>query len=174
MYSINEMKQALLKSDFENFKKKLENYDANEFDGFGNNILHLYIKERKRIDIDYKRIIDVLMKRGLDIEGKVSNKYVFGTVLQLAVSMKQKDIFDYLIDCGANVNATNSYGNSILITAIMNYNNDDDGYYIKKLIECKANIYQENNRGISPISLVNSFDNNDVKKYFLFLDNKIS
>lgn len=173
MYSINEMKQVLLNSDFEKFEKMLENYNINEFDKFGNNILHFYIKEQERINVDYKKIIDVLMNRGLDLEGKTSNKYIFGTVLQLAVSMKKKDIFDYLLGLGANVNATNSYGNSILTTAVMNYNNDDDGYYIKKLIEHKANVYQENNKGISPISLVYSFDNNDVKKYFPSLNNDI-
>jgi ankyrin repeat protein len=108
----------------------------------------------------------MLIQNGFDIEAKTSNKSVFGTALHLAASLKEKDIFNYLIDIGANVNAVNSYNNSILFTCVMNYEDDDDAYYIKTLIEHGANMFQENDAGISPIALAHSIANYDVKKYF--------
>ena len=164
---INQVKQIMLKSDFNLLERALDDYDINEFDKFGNNVLHFYIKERKRINLDCKSVIDLFLNKGLYINGKKDNKYVFGSPLQLAVSMKQKDVFDYLIELGANVNATDSNGNSILSTAVMWYRDTEmDEYFIKRLLECGANIDQTNHYGISPKSLAESIANYNVKKYF--------
>lgn len=165
MYNIDELKRILLQSNWDKIKEAISKSDVNEFDKFGNNILHFYIKERDNIKVDYKKIIDLLISNGLNIEGKRYNKYIYGTVLQLALIRKQKDIFDYLLELGAEVDATNSYGSSTLLIAVMNYYNGD-GYYIEKLIQKGADIYKSNHNGISPISLAYSFDNNDAKKIF--------
>lgn len=170
MYNIDELKRILLQSNWDKIKEAISKSDVNEFDKFGNNILHFYIKERDNIKVDYKKIIDLLISNGLNIEGKRYNKYIYGTVLQLALIRKQKDIFDYLLELGAEVDATNSYGSSTLLIAVMNYYNGD-GYYIEKLIQKGADIYKSNHNGISPISLAYSFDNNDAKNFFPTIEN---
>ena len=50
-------------------------------------------------------------------------------------------------------------------TAVMWYR-EQDGFFIELLINRGADVYLENNHGISAISLARSIANNDVAKYF--------
>lgn len=163
--NIEEIKLVLLKSDLKAFKKALDEYDIKEVDNFGNNILHYYIKESKNLTLNYKEVIDLVLSKGLDINAKQTKGAFKRSPLQLAVFMKLKDITDYLIKLGADVNSTDANGNSVLWTAVMFYR-DNDGYFIEKLIKSGADIHQKNDHGKSPIQMAYAVDNNDAKKFF--------
>jgi ankyrin repeat protein len=164
MEDIEKMKIILLNSNFNQLEDAINLYNIQEQDKFGNNILHYYIKESKNLKLDCKDVIDLILSKGLDINEKQSKGAFKRSPLHIAVFMKLKDIVDYLIELGADVNSTDANGNSILMTAITWYR-DANGYFIEKLINNGANIYQENNHGVSAYSLANNI-NSDVLKYF--------
>jgi ankyrin repeat protein len=92
----------------------------------------------------------------------------------MSVVLNLKDIFNFLISRGADINSTDANGNSIISNAVFNYLKDKDsyGYYIKKLLKIGAEPFTENNYGVSAYSLANSIDNSDVKKYFENINKK--
>lgn len=166
MQKIDNIKQILLKSNFEDFQKSIEDYNINDKDNQGNNILHYYIKESSNLKLDYKKIIDLLLNKGIDIDEKQSKGRHKRSPLHLAVFMKLKDITNYLIEKGANINSTDGTGNTPLWTSVMFYR-EEDSYFIEKLINCGADINHKNDYGISPVELAYSFDNNEgIIKYF--------
>ena len=164
MEDIEKIKIILLNSDINQLKDAIRFYNVQEQDKFGNNILHYYIKESKNLELDCKTVIDLILSKGLDINQKQSRGAFKRSPLHIAVFMKLKEIVDYLIELGADVNSTDANGNSILMTAITWYR-DKNGYFIEKMINSGANIYQENNHGISAYSLANNI-NSDVLKFF--------
>jgi ankyrin repeat protein len=165
MKSIDELTAILFSSDFLKFENALHDYKINEKDNFGNNILHYYIKESMNLDFDYKEIIDILVSKGIDINEKQSKGAFKRSPLHLAVFMKLKNIVNYLLELGADVNSTDANGNSILWTAVMWYR-DQNGYFIEKLINSRADTNLKNSNGISAFSLAQSFSNSDVIKFF--------
>lgn len=165
MKNIEEVKEILLSSNFEDFKDALNHYNIHEQDKFGNNIFHYYIKESKELSLNYRDIIDVVLSKGLDINDKQSKGAFKRSPLHLAVFMKLKNVVEYLIELGADINSTDANGSSILGTAVMWYR-DQDGYFIEKLIESGADSFLENNHGVSAFSLAQTIGNSDVKKFF--------
>ena len=105
MSNIEKLKMILLKSDFSEFEKALDNYTINEQDEYGN-ILHYYIKESESLDLDAKQIINLLIKKGLNLEEKQRKGRHNRSPLHLAVFMKLKSISECLIDFNANINST--------------------------------------------------------------------
>ena len=65
MKTILEVKVCMLKSNFKEFEQILEDYNINEFDDNGDNILHYYIYHAKDLQLDYKKIIDLFIKKGI-------------------------------------------------------------------------------------------------------------
>jgi uncharacterized protein len=165
MINIESLKLILLKSDFEELQKALEDYNINEVDNSGNNILHYYIKESKNLELKPKDVIDLFLKKGINIDEKQSKGAFKRSPLHISVFMKLKDISDYLIDLKADINSTDANGNSILMTSVMWYR-EQNGYYIEKLIKSGADLFQQNNHGRSPIQSAYETDNNDAEKYF--------
>lgn len=164
MYTIEEIKIKLLNNTFAEFQKNLNEYNINEFDKFGNNILHYFIKNESVIKIKIEELLPELINRGFDINVP-SPKGQHRTPLYLAVSCKSKTVFEALINSGANINAVDVNGNSPLSQAIMNYKGDD-GFFIEKLISDGADINLKNKYGHSPISLANTIVNYDIKFFF--------
>ncbi|WP_163308733.1 ankyrin repeat domain-containing protein [Dysgonomonas sp. 521] len=163
--TIEEQKLVLLEADIQKLEVVLENYNIKEIDNSGNNILHYYIKQSKSLNLNYKSVIDLFVKAGLDIDEKQQKGAYQRSPLHLAVFMKLKDITDYLIGLGADVNSTDANGNTVLFTAVMSYRGDD-GYFIEKLIQSGADIHKTNAHGISPVELAESIANYDARKYF--------
>jgi ankyrin repeat protein len=162
----NEEKILFLACDnFFKFQNLLTDYDINKFDNFGNTILHYYLKNIKSFQLESREVIQEMVKRGIDINAQSATGTFRHTPLNIAIQQKLRDIFDLLIELGANVNATVANGNSLLSTAIMQYKVGDE-YFIEKLIENGANVYQKNDYGHSPIGLAYTISNFDLRKYF--------
>jgi ankyrin repeat protein len=169
MKTIEDLKKVLLTSNFLEFKNALADYNINEHDKFGNDILHYYLLHVKDLSLNYKDVIDELINRGININSKQSIGQYQRSYLQMSVILNIKYVFDFLLSKGADVNSTDANGNSILSDAVMNYLKDKDnyGYYIEELLKNGANAFQENNYGVSAHSLVSSLSkDNDVNKYF--------
>jgi ankyrin repeat protein len=166
-YSIEDMKKIILDSTEENYMEKMENYNIFEQDKFGNDIIHYFINNTKDIKMEFNNIMDKLLKMGLDINTKQKTGNFQRTYLQLSVIINNRNVFEYLIRNGANVNAIDKNGNNIIFDAFMNYNKDKNNYeyYIKTLLEKGADINHENNYGVSPKELANNIANYDVEKY---------
>lgn len=88
--------------------------------------------------------------------------------LHLAIVMNQIKVVDYLLEKGADVNAQDANGNSILSTAVFNYSKDKANYshYILELLKKGADVNLKNNYGVSPKSLANTIANSGVHKFF--------
>lgn len=162
----NEVKTEFLNCDtIEKLKSFLDNYDIKSFDTYGNNILHYYLKNEQSFKLKWDKIIPEILSRGLDINEKQS-KGAFGrSPLHISVFSKQKEISEYLINSGADINSTDTNGNTIISTAVTWYR-EQDGYFIELLINHKADVHLENNYGVSAISLARDISNYDVAKYF--------
>lgn len=53
--TIDELKKVLLEGDWEKFKNCLETYNIDDYDKFGNNILHYYLKTKEAKKFPQKR-----------------------------------------------------------------------------------------------------------------------
>jgi ankyrin repeat protein len=162
----DEIKVEFLNCDtVEKLQTFLNNYDIKSFDKFGNNILHYYLKNEQSFKLKWDKIIPEILIRGLDIDEKQS-KGVFGrSPLHMSVFLAQKEITEYLINSGADINSTDANGNTILSTAVM-WDREHDGFFIELLINCGADVHLENNYEVSAISLARNIANYDVAKYF--------
>ena len=90
------------------------------------------------------------------------------TALHLAVMEQQYEAFSYLIEKGADVNAQNTHGNSVLSVAIFNYKKNPSLYnkMIEILLKHNANPHLTNQYNVSAHSLAHRIANADVKKFF--------
>lgn len=90
------------------------------------------------------------------------------TALHLAVMEQQYEAFSYLIEKGADVNAQNTHGNSVLSVAIFNYKKNPSLYnkMIEILLKHNANPHLTNQYNVSAHSLAHRIGNADVKKFF--------
>ena len=162
----NEMKAEFLNCDtFEKLQTFLDSYDIKSIDRNGNNLLHYYLNNLQSFKLKWEIIIPEILSKGLDINEKQSKGAFQRSPLHLAVFLKEKEITAYLTDLGADINSVDANGNTIISTAVMWYR-EQDGFFIELLINRGADVYLENNHGISAISLARSIADNDVAKYF--------
>ena len=165
MFTNEEKLEFLACDNFQKFQSFIDNYDINKIDKSDNNILHYYLKNIESFNLDAEKVIKEMVKQGLNINAQSSKGKLKDTPLSIAVQQDLKDIFDLLIDLGANVNATVDNGNSVLFLSVMNYRGEN-GYFIERLIIKGADIYRKNDYGVSPFSLAATIANYDVKKFF--------
>jgi ankyrin repeat protein len=162
MATIEEVKLTLINSDYDALKEALNDFDINSFDSSGNNILHHYLLSIKRIEIEPKLVLDLFVSKGIDIDQKQVKGGFKRSPLHISVFSKQKEITDYLINKGADINSTDDNGNNILSTAISRFNfGENGGYFIEKLIEVGGDMNHENNHGISAKTWALRYDKND-------------
>ncbi|WP_316842614.1 hypothetical protein [Pedobacter gandavensis] len=155
------------------FKLFLADFEINSIDESAKNILHYYltslIYDTNIEDFAVNRpyllepipIIDEMLKRGININAQPSRGSRMHTALCLCVGFtyKSKEIFDHLIKNGADVNVRIGHGGSVLAKAMLNMGvkENNDLYFVEKLLENGANIYAENNFGVSAFSLSQGF-----------------
>ena len=110
----------------------------------------------------------MLLENGVAINQAQEDKQFGNTALHLAVIGQQYEAFSYLIEKGANVNAQDIHGNSVLSVAIFNYKKNPSLYnkMIEILLKHNANPHLTNQYNVSAHSLANSIGNADVKKFF--------
>ena len=174
MKTIEEIKIVLLNSSEEDFLKELKNYDIFEYDKYGNDIVHYFINNYNDINVRFDKMMEVLLKKGLNIDTKQKTGNFQRSYLQLSVMNNIRNIFDFLIKNSADVNSIDKNGNTVLFNAVMNYFKDKENYtyYIEKLLIEGAAPKLKNNNGISAVKLANEIDNSDVKKFFKSINKK--
>lgn len=165
MKTFEEMKVKLVNGDINFLKENLIDYDVNQFDNYGNNILHYYILNRENINILPDILLDELIKKRIDLNAKQDKKDK-RTALHLAVFIKSKEIFDLLIKANVEIDIQDVNGNTPLWLSIMNYRKEEDSYFSKILLSKGANPNFKNIHDISPKELANNISNYDIKKLF--------
>jgi ankyrin repeat protein len=178
--TIEDIKKILIESDFIKFKNALSEYNIHEHDKFGNNLLHYYLNfintSKGEKKFDWKKVINELINKGLDINEKQISGTFQRSPLQMSVVFNLKDVFNFLINKGVDVHSTDANGNNILLSAVFNYLKDKEsyGYYIKELLKVGANPFMRNNHEVSAYSLANNIEDNEVLKYFEGLANNVA
>lgn len=171
MLQIEDLKKVIVNLNFSELREALENYNIKEQDKFGNNILHYYLNflnNNREAGNDFKNIIHAFLKKGLDINEKQITGPFQRTPLQMSVVLNLREVFDFLLEKGADINAVDANGNTILFNAVFNYNKDNEnyGHYITTLLKNNADPTIENSHKVSALSLSQSIANTDVSKYF--------
>ena len=167
---------------FEEFTTFLEDYSINKMDNYGNSILHYYLKSlsyksnkdryknNQPFKLEPKPMIDAMIKKGFDVNVQSTQGAKKNTVLSLCIGLgyKSKEIFDLLIEHGADVNQKVKQGNSLLFETIMVYTRDKDtnGYIMKRLIELGADRHAENNMKVSAISMATKIGSKEILDFF--------
>lgn len=167
------------------FKLFLDDFEINSIDESAKNILHYYLGsliydsnlEEFAINrpylLDPIPVIDELLKRGIDINAQPQRGPRMYTALCLSVGFtyKSKEIFDHLIKNGADINRRIGHGGTVLTKAMLSIGvkANDDLYFVEKLLERGADIYAENNFGISAFSLVQGFADDALRLKNLIL-----
>ena len=157
----------------EEFKIFLADFEINSVDESAKNLLHHYLMSliyKTNIEIfavenpfllEPIPIIDEMLKRGININAQPSKGSRMHTALCLCIGFtyKSKEIFEHLIKNGADVNIRIGHGGSVLTKAMlsMGWKEHNDLYFVEKLLENGANIYSENNFGVSAFSLAQEF-----------------
>ncbi|MEX0849191.1 MAG: ankyrin repeat domain-containing protein [Candidatus Dependentiae bacterium] len=115
--------------------------------------LRIAVRQRTK-SADYPAIIRLLVKSGADINyGGQSEEYSRKSHTPLMIHAYQDnprmDIFDALLECGADVNKQDHFGNTALhIAAERNHI-----VYARKLLEAGANVLLANKDGNTPLHL---------------------
>lgn len=166
MKTIENIKIHLINADFESLKKDINDFDINQFDSNGSNILHYYLTNISSINLSVEKIINELIGRGIDINAK-QTKINKRTALHIAVFVRNKDAFDFLIKNNIENDTQDKNGNTPLWYAVMYYqDNELSSYFITTLLKNGANPKLKNIHNVSPESLANDIANSDVRKYF--------
>lgn len=124
-------------------------------------------ENRKNLEF-YKVFIDA----GLDINHKINvttrNGPLELPLIMLAIPRNDRDLFNYLIEKGANVNIRIKYNNTPLMFASASY---PKIYYVKKLVENGAEVNAVNDKNntalMMSIGVANKEDDLEIIKYLL-------
>lgn len=144
MKTLKEMRILLANGTAQDFVQALPDFDILTTDSFGNTLLHLYlhkIMERHHASAldDWEFYVSCLLNAGIPIDAK--NKRLGATHLNMSLACHNKELCEYLIQHGADVNAVDRYGKSILVCAILSRNGTEwDETIIPLLIENGADI----------------------------------
>ncbi|WP_121966008.1 ankyrin repeat domain-containing protein [Myroides sp. N17-2] len=175
--TIYELKEIVIQQDFDLLKVCLEEYDISENDKFGNNILHYYINYihgLKSLPINFKEIIGLFLGLGLDVNARQSSGSFRRSPLHQSVVLNMRELFDYLIDNGADVYYVDFYGGNLLLGAVGSYKRDEvnNGYYITRLLELGVDPFLKCNSGESAYSLSKYEPFSESFTFFDYLEQK--
>ncbi|MGL5275632.1 ankyrin repeat domain-containing protein [Myroides sp.] len=166
--NIYELKKVIIQADFELLKESLEEYNINENDKFGNNILHDYLNYIFRLKSEIPNncfdIIELFIEKGIDLDARQSKGSFRRCPLHQVVSMNRRELFDFLISKGANVNNMGPNDGTVLLTAIDGILRDrvNSEYYVKRLLELGADPFKESKNGVSAYSFAVMITDTDV------------
>ena len=148
----------IIKEDLEAIKKDLkESPNVNKKNEFGNNALHIACKNNSI------EVVKILLDYPIDIEAKGIDDY---TPLLYAASNLNHEILELLIGKNANINCQDDNGNSAILTAVMQYVDEEDYKAIKILLENGADPYLPNKFGILLFKFINMPAKKDLAPLF--------
>ena len=93
-----------------------------------------------------------------------------GTLLHEAIGTEEPFVVEYLIDAGADVNATNEKGDTPLLEAVGVFCDSAQSYVfeqIRCLIDNGANVNCFDNDGYTPLHIAAEFGNEELVKFFI-------
>ncbi len=150
-----ELLYALNKGELGSINLLLKDSDINEIDKDGRSLLH------HAVLLKDSEVVDLLINKGasLDIQDNLG-----WSPLHFAAQRYDVHISKTLIDANADLNSVDNYGNSVLWRAV--FESKGRGDVIKLLISSGADIYQKNNKGVSPINLAQTIANYKILDFF--------
>lgn len=166
MKTVEEIKLSVLGDNVCSFKEIIKDFDINQFDNYGNNILHYCILNIDSVKIPFDILFSSFVDKGIDLNAKQTKKDQ-RTALHLAVFVKSKDIFDCLIDANVDIDPQDINGNTPLWLSIINYRKIEDGYFPQTLVKKGANPKLKNIHGISPIKLAKTISNYNLEELLI-------
>ena len=162
----NDDKARFLKCDtVEKLDEFLTSISINGFDEYGNTILHYYLKNPDAVPLNGQLVVTTILRKGIDINAQSTTGKFRHTPLSLSLNNGLKDIFELLLDFGADVNVPTANGNPVLFNVMMKPQLDQE-FFIQRLLKYGADIHQKNDHGVSPADLADSISNAGFKKYF--------
>lgn len=148
-----ELQRAILKDDLKYLETCLGDInDVNTTWASGIGVLHYYIGKAKDLTMNPEKVIDILIKYGVDINLQNST----GTSpLHFCVYHSNVEIAKILIQKGATIDIQDENGNTPLWRAVMDYRGEESLLdVIKILIENRADPDKDNYSGNSPRKIV--------------------
>ena len=110
-----------------------------------------------------KEMFKILVENGFDLESKINDDNSDYTPLMIAVYKEDYDMVKYLLDKGANPNASNNENKTALMIA-----NDDGNFDISKLlIEQGANINTQDEYGLTALMNAAMIGDYEMVKFLL-------
>lgn len=107
-------------------------------------------------------LVETLVKCGASVSHRdKKNGY---SALHFAAQEQQPEIVKILVEAGADLEAKDSFGNTALNRAT--FYSKGKGETIKELLGRGANPNNENNHGVTPISLAKQIANYDIVRFF--------
>lgn len=168
--NIDEMKLILVNGSTMEFLSALDCYEIRNIDGFGNNILHYFIKlcsnsSPPTTTKDWMLIIDTLLQADMNLEEKQTSGNGCSP-LHLAVLNHLTSIAEYLISIGADTNSTNRRNMPILFTALMSNDLSTNEWFVDILLKSGANPDFVLPEGETVKDLALGISNRNFSKYF--------
>jgi len=118
--------------------------------------------------IENKRIIRYLIRQGADVNKEVISSS--NTPLIFACKVGDKDLVNYFLEQGTEINLANVHGDTPFLTACKYRNNP----IIKDLVRRGANINKENKNGDTPLSILYKYGNITMVKFLIINDADIN
>ena len=112
------------------------------------------------------KLVEALVKCGASINHRdKKNGY---SALHFAAQEQQAEIVKILVEAGADLEARDSFGNTALNRAT--FYSKGKGGTIKELLDHGANPNNENDHGVTPLSLAKQIANYDIAQFFELQD----
>jgi methionyl-tRNA formyltransferase len=102
-----------------------------------------------------------LNKHGYFLEDKNSKGW---NALIVSAFNESKNVFDYLIQLGCNINVTNNNGTSLFMYSMTKACESNDNYFVKRLLELDVNRYHKDNFNKDAFEYCKKLNNNSIYK----------
>jgi ankyrin repeat protein len=113
------------------------------------------------VDNNNQKFSEMLEENPIDLNSTDGRGW---TLMHYAAQHHAVEIGQILVSKGANINAKDSFGNSVLWRAA--FSSTGRGEFIKLLLDNGADKNEKNDSGVSPLELANTISNYNVKQHF--------
>lgn len=120
--------------------------------------------QRQRVQANMELELDTLEYEGYAYYGEYP--------LAFAACFERKDMYDYLIEKGANVNAQDTFGNTALHMLVIHRKPDMISFVMKHTTAPNRSI--RNKAGLTPLTLATQLGYNDIFEKLLELESQVN